>query len=144
MKITRIKDVKLPNRGTSRSAGIDFFIPNDFLSSEILPGDSIKILSGIKASVPTGYALIAFNKSGVALSGLQVGACVVDEDYQGEISLHLINTSNNIIKVNPGQKITQFILLPVFYDSIEEVSLEDLYEEVSDRGEGAFGSTGKN
>jgi len=34
--------------------------------------------------VPSGYALIAFNKSGVAHNkGLIVGSAVVDELYQG-------------------------------------------------------------
>ena len=83
MKISRTKDVKLPNRGTNKSAGLDFFIPNDFVSTVLKPNDSIKILSGIKCQIPEGKVLIAFNKSGIALKGLAVGACVIDEDYQG-------------------------------------------------------------
>lgn len=30
MKISRIRDVKLPNRGTRKSAGIDFYANNIF------------------------------------------------------------------------------------------------------------------
>jgi len=47
-----------------------------------------------------------------------------------------------IVEINGGEKIVQFILLPVFYDTIEEVKLENLYEEETVRGEGGFGSTG--
>jgi dUTPase len=38
--------------------------------------------------------------------------------------------------------LVQFILVPVNYTNPEEVSMEELYSEVSERGEGGFGSTG--
>ena len=143
MKISRIRDVKLPARGTGRSAGIDFFVPNDFTPTSIGPGESLLIPSGIKANIPEGYMLTAFNKSGVATKeGLIQGAEVCDEDYQGEIHIHVINASTNQVTVEPGKKLIQFILVPVFYDSVEEVAVEDLFAEVTERGEGGFGSTG--
>lgn len=92
MKISKIRDVKTPARGTEKSAGIDFFVPNDFETTQVLPNQSIRILSGIKANVPSGYALIAFNKSGIALKGLQVGACVVGDTY--------IRTNKGLFKAN--------------------------------------------
>ena len=142
MKISKIREVKSPSRGTPESAGIDFYIPKGIYAS-LPPGESLCLPSGIKANVPAGHALIAFNKSGIAVKkDLIVGACVVDEDYQGEIHLHMINVGHNIIKLNAGEKLVQFILLPVFYDTIEEVEIENLYEEVTVRGEGGFGSTG--
>jgi len=162
MKYTKIRKVKSLARGTSQSAGIDFFIPdewNDGQPYHIPPGGRVLIPSGIKVNVPTGYALIAFNKSGVASkTGLIVGACVVDEDYQGEVHLNMINTNQSSevfsdsgayaknsgwITINPGDKLTQFILVPVNYANPIEVDLENLYEETSERGEGGFGSTGK-
>ena len=142
MKISKVKAVKTPERGTDCSAGIDFFVP-DGIHAHIPPSASCCIPSGIKANVPEGYALIAFNKSGVALRHhLIVGACVVDEDYQGEIHLHLINVGDEDVVLQGGEKLIQFILLPVFYDKIEEVSLDNLYEDITTRGEGGFGSTG--
>lgn len=142
MRISRIKDVKLPNRGTEKSAGLDFFVPNDFETVILHPSDSTKIASGIKVEVPKGYALIIFNKSGVALKGLQVGACVIDEDYQGEINLHVYNYSHHPIRIEPGQKLVQMILIPVLYADIEEVYSDELFTEATSRGEGGFGSTG--
>ena len=142
MKIAKIKAVKTPERGTPESAGIDFFVP-DGMIAKLAPGDSCVIPSGIKASVPTGHALIAFNKSGVAVNkNLYAGACVVDEDYQGEIHINLTNVGRKEVGIKPGEKIIQFILLPVFYDTIELVDLENLYVEATSRGEGGFGSTG--
>ena len=93
MKIAKVRNVKTPTRGTVGSAGIDFYIPNDYPANlcTVNPGERFFIPSGIKANVPEGYALIAMNKSGVALKkSLMVGACVVDSDYQGEIHLHLV------------------------------------------------------
>lgn len=143
MKISRISDVNLPTRGTDRSAGLDFYVPNEFVSTDLLPGESINIASGIMVDVPKGFALIAFNKSGVSLNQrLQVGACVIDEDYQGELSLHVYNTSNSIMTINPGQKIMQFLLIPVIYEPVEEVHVSMLFDKKSERGKGGFGSTG--
>lgn len=145
MKITKIRDVKTPTRGTQGSAGIDFYVPNDYPSSlrQIQPGDRFFIPSGVKANVPEGFALIAFNKSGVALKkGLMVGACVVDSDYQGEIHLHLVNTSDKEVTIEPGEKLTQFLLIPVDHCEVEVVSPNQLFEQETERGDGGFGSTG--
>lgn len=148
-KITfaKIRNVKSPTRGTELSAGIDFFIPedwNDYKPHVIGPGEDILIPSGIKAKVPKDHALIAFNKSGIATKQkLIVGACLVDEDYQGEIHIHLINTSRTTgVTIGPGMKIAQFVLVPVSYAAPEEVDLDDLYTEATARGECGFGSTG--
>ena len=145
MKIAKIRNVKTPQRGTDGSAGIDFFVPDDYPNKlcEIKPLERFFIPSGIKANVPDGYALIAMNKSGVALKkGLVVGACVVDSDYQGEIHLHLINTSDKPVRIQPGDKLTQFLLIPVDHCPVEVVNEGDLFEEETTRGSGGFGSTG--
>jgi dUTP pyrophosphatase len=87
--------------------------------------------------------LTAFNKSGVATKQLLIkGAEVCDEDYQGEIHIHVINVGTTDQLITPGQKLIQFVLVPVFYDIIEEVLFDQLYSETTERGEGGFGSTG--
>lgn len=141
MKLQKLRNVKTPNRGTASSAGIDFYVPEDFETVVLKPGEATLIPSGIKMQLPRGYALIAFNKSGVAVKqGLSVGACVVDEDYEGEIHLHMINTSNKDQTIATGQKLVQFVLVPVAYFDIEEV--EELQSRNTERGSGGFGSTG--
>lgn len=143
MRISKTKDVKTPVRGTAKSAGIDFFVPNDFEEITVQPNGQARIGAGIRAEVPENYALIAFNKSGVALSGLDIGACVIDEDYQGEINLHLFNPTDQAVTIKPGQKLAQFILIEMFYDEVELVADNELHVVESERGDGAFGSTGK-
>ena len=85
MKVSRIRDVKMPQRANSNDAGIDFFVPNDYEGKWLGKNEGVLIPSGIRVNVPEGHALIAFNKSGVAVKRqLLGGACVVDEGYQGE------------------------------------------------------------
>jgi len=140
MKIKKIKDVKTPTRGTNASAGLDFYVPEGN-QKMVLPNESILIPSGIIAEVPKGYALIAYNKSGVATKkNLAVGASVVDEDYQGEIHFHLTNVGKQTQFIAAGEKIIQFLLVSVFYDTVEVV--DEIHQEKTDRGEGGFGSTG--
>lgn len=145
MKVFRTKDVKLPSRAHENDAGLDFYIPNDFNQVSLRPNKSITIPSGIKANVPKGYALIAFNKSGIAIKkNLLVGACVIDEGYQGEIHIDLKNVGQDNQILRPGDKIIQLLCLPVNYIPIEEVSSElELFEGiVTERAEGKMGSTG--
>lgn len=145
LRVSKVREVKTPTRGTEGSAGIDFFIPEDFPESlcTIKPGERYLIPSGIKAQVPEGFALIAHNKSGVATKkSLMVGAKVVDSDYQGEIHMHLINCGDKTIKVAPGDKLVQFLLVPVSHRGIELVPEIDLFSEDTIRGTGGFGSTG--
>lgn len=145
MKIVKVRNVKTPTRGTSLSAGLDFYIPEDFQTKQVWPGESINIPSGIKAQIPWGCALIMFNKSGIATKyQLQVGACVVDEDYQGEIHLHVINVGKEIVILEPGMKLIQGLVMPIVNEGVEVLESEDeLFPQSTERGQGGFGSTGE-
>lgn len=170
MKFSRVRTVKPPNRGTSLSAGIDFFVPEfdekfieDFstknekelasfnidldISDELIsvePGGRVLIPSGIHVNLAdlktNGIALIAHNKSGIATKkGFDRLAEVVDEDYQGEIHISMVNTSNDTIQIFPNEKLVQFLLIPVLYNIPEEIKLDDLYTAKSDRSDKGFG-----
>jgi dUTP pyrophosphatase len=140
----KIRDVKSPSRGTSQSAGMDFYVPNDFKALALHPGQSANIPSGIKLVIPENHAGIFFNKSGIAIKGLQVGACVVDADYRGEVHLNVHNHSDKIVRVEAGQKLVQMLIIPVIMNSFDEVSNEfyELMYNNTERGSGGFGSTG--
>jgi dUTP pyrophosphatase len=143
IKILKVREVNTPSRGTDESAGLDFYLP----AGETLvipPHQKVLVPSGIKVSIPKNHALIAFNKSGVAAKkGVIVGSCVVDSDYQGEIHLQLINTTNDVQLFYPNEKVTQFILLPIVLANPVIVNSEsDLWLKDSQRGSGGFGSTG--
>jgi dUTPase len=68
-----------------------------------------------------------------------LGAKIVDEDYQGEIHIHLVNVGNEYVTIKPGTKIAQFILVPVSYQGVEVVPEAELFPEATERGEGGFG-----
>ena len=141
MKMQKTRDVKTPQRGTQGSAGYDFFVPNDYQSVTLQTGESALIPSGIKCQITKNHALLAVSKSGVATKKhLAIGACLVDEDYTGEIHLHVYNWSKEPTTIEAGEKLVQFILTPVVYEDIEVV--EDIAFETTERGSGGFGSTG--
>ena len=162
MKIAKVRNVKTPVRGTEKSAGIDFFVPDSFIETVLPPQRDLLIPSGIKASIPECYMLMAAEKSGVVTSRNAIeqagntpkptayntvvilGAKIVDEDYQGEIHIHLVNVGNEYVTIKPGTKIAQFILVPVSYENVEVVPETELFNETSERGAGGFGSTDKN
>ena len=162
MKFAKIRNVKSPARGTGKAAGIDFFVPNFGNNKGFIvnPGTDVLIPSGIKMEIPEGYMLMAADKSGVVTSKwacitanrkpkpeafesiVILGAKIVDEDYQGEIHIHLVNVGKAKVHIKPGMKIAQFILVPVSYEGLEEVSESELFSRSSERGDGALGSTG--
>tara|TARA_R110000868_G_C10973188_1_gene771456 strand:+ start:11068 stop:11502 length:435 start_codon:yes stop_codon:yes gene_type:complete len=143
MKITLTKDVKVPERGTSEAAGLDFFVPNEFGPYVVEPGKSIKIPSGVKMVIPKGMAGIFMNKSSHGSKGILVGACVVDSDYRGEVHLDLHNVSLESFVIKPGMKIVQMIVQRVELEDITVIT-NNAFEAQADteRGEGGFGSTG--
>ena len=143
MKFSVIRDVKTPQRANSTDAGIDFFVPNDYGGTILGPSASALVPAGVKADVPEGYALVAFNKSGVATKKrLQVGACVVDCGYQGEIHSHIYNTGQEAVEIEAGDKLVQFLLLPLGSPEVEIVPESELFDTESTRGSGGFGSSG--
>lgn len=114
----------------------------------ILPHGRVNIPSGFRSYISDNIALEAQNKSGIATKyGLVYGASTVDASYEGIIHLSLINTTGKSIDLPLGTKIIQFIprLIDVSEIEVDHISsVEDFYADFkfSNRGEGAFGSTG--
>ena len=168
LRYSKVRDVKSPQRANPTDAGMDMFVPkfnkefqeafdeknnvnvswltgvNNNSHICIPPGGRACIPSGCHFDIEEGYALIANNKSGVATKyGLVFGAAVCDSDYQGEVHISLINTSNENVYLKAGQKIIQFLYMPVRLDTPTEVPFEELYSDETARGAGGFGSTGE-
>lgn len=115
---------------------------------KIMPHGRANIPSGIRSHISHNIALEAQNKSGIATRyGLVYGASVVDANYKGIIHLSIINTTDQVVKLPLGMKIVQFLPRLIDISPIEvctDMSLDEFYKdfEFSNRGEGAFGSTG--
>ena len=114
----------------------------------IEPHGRVNIPSGIRSYISPNVALEAQNKSGIATKyGLVYGASVVDANYTGIIHLSLINTTDEQVFLPLGMKVVQFLPRLIDISPIEvynNISLDEFYKdfEFSNRGEGAFGSTG--
>jgi dUTP pyrophosphatase len=102
------------------------------------------IPSGVKMRGHQQIALNAHNKSGIGVKkGLDRLAEVVDEDYQGEIHISIVNTSNYIVEICEDEKLIQFLECNVEYSNLEELPESELFVEETERGTGGFGSTNK-
>ena len=121
-------------------------INSRYYISEILihPNERALIPSGVKADIQFGWALVQYEKSGIWINrGLKCGGCVIDSGYQGEIHISVFNASNEVVAIKAGDKLVQFLLLPVGLCDIEVVPDDVLYDKtsISSRGDRGFGST---
>ncbi len=136
------EQVQLPEYKTEGSSGFDL----RSIGEEIIhPGETKLIHTGLYFEIPPGYEIQVRSRSGLALNS-QISVLnspgTIDSDYRGEIGAILHNSSKDTARmIEPGERIAQAVLCPVFQAEFEEVStLEQLQE--STRGEGGFGSTG--
>ena len=63
---------------------------------------------------------------------------VCDEDYRGEYIVALHNDTDEMMEIEPGERIAQLILLP--YQTMEFEVVDELSD--TERGDGGFGHTG--
>jgi len=131
----------LPQYATDGSAGLDLRACLE-APLVLMPGQTELIPTGIAIhlSDPKLAAMILprsglGHKHGIVLGNL-VG--VIDSDYQGELMVSCWNRSNKVFTVEPGERIAQLVIVPVVQAEFEIVS----EFEMSERGEGGFGSTG--
>lgn len=136
LQVERLSPIaKLPTRSHQYDAGLDLFSA-DYYS--ILPGERAIIRTGIKIAIPDGYAGLIWDKGGIAKNGVHSMAGVVDTGFRGELTVNLINLSQDIYNIAPGQKVAQIIIQKIELFEIVEEKIAD----ETDRGEGCFGSTG--
>lgn len=133
---------KIPTRGSEKAAGYDLYACLDTDSVEIAPHTTVKIGTGLALAVPDGYFGAVFARSGLAAKeGLRPANCVgvCDSDYRGEYIVALHNDSDAAKTVQNGDRIAQLVIMPFL--SVEFSETDSL--DVTERGAGGFGSTGK-
>ena len=131
----------LPAYETNGSAGMDL---RAFIEEEIIlkPLDRKLIATGLFIELPEGYEAQIRPRSGLAFKhgiSLPNSPATIDSDYRGEIKVALINLSNENFTIKSGDRIAQMIISK--YEKAELIQVEELNE--TRRGEGGFGSTGK-
>jgi dUTP pyrophosphatase len=126
-----------PVVGTVGSAGYDLKLALDVV---IKPGGMQKVGTGVRIEIPEGYVGLVVPRSsctGVILENI-VG--VIDSDYQGEISMKLLNTSRRTYLGYKGDRVMQLVIVPCFM--AKPIYVKE-FDKKTDRGEKGYGSTGK-
>lgn len=137
IKVERVSpEAKLPTRAHDGDAGLDLY-SDDYYS--IAPYQQALVGTGIKMIIPYGYAGLIWDRSGLATQGITTMGGVIDTGYRGEIKVVVKNLSEDIINVEPGQKIAQILIQKVELLEPEETIIEDQ----TSRQHGAFGSSGQ-
>jgi dUTP pyrophosphatase len=122
-------DAFLPTRKNKTDAGIDLFCNGNYL---IKPHETKIIKTGIRVKIPKGFFGLLKPKS---KNNHLVGAGVIDEGFQGEILVKVVNTNNELLQVlTNGAPVAQLLLIPTIYFIINEVEDDKLYTEESVRG----------
>jgi dUTP pyrophosphatase len=132
----------LPSFATEGSAGMDLRACIDA---------PLTLAPEATCLIPTGIAIYIEDKqlAGVILPrsglghkhGIVLGNLVglIDSDYQGALQVSLWNRSQQPFTIEPGDRIAQIVFLPIIQPTFEVVA--DF--EKTERGEGGFGSSGK-
>lgn len=135
------EDVTLPEYKTTGSAGLDIRAAvNEPLI--IQKGTVGLVPTNLSVEIPEGYEIQVRPRSGLALSdgiGILNSPGTIDSDYRGEIKIILINLGEKDFIINRNDRIAQLVLNKV--EKIEWTVSEEL--DLTDRGSGGFGSTGK-
>ncbi|HAL44186.1 MAG TPA: dUTP diphosphatase [Methylophilaceae bacterium] len=138
----RIEEM-LPNYASPGSAGLDLRACTENVQT-INPGETFLIPTGISIFIKDpGYAALILPRSGLGHKhGIVLGNLVglIDSDYQGQLLVSCWNRSENAFLLNPMERIAQLVIVPVIQ---AKFNLVNEFPETK-RGEGGFGSTGKN
>ena len=131
---------QLPRYATEGAAGLDLVAALD-APLVLPPGGRALIPTGISIALPPSTEGQVRPRSGLAARhGVTVlnAPGTIDEDYRGEVKVVLINLGDAPFEVNHGDRIAQLVVQPVVRVGLDEV----LDLESTERGVGAFGSTG--
>ena len=131
-------DAEKPRRGSAGAAGYDL---TTIQPEMLLPNQCTYIRTGIALNLPPNCYGRILDRSSVAFTHklVTVGG-VIDEDYEGEIKICLMNLKKKVQYIPKGVRIAQIVFQRyVNVDMFREVTS---FDKKSDRGTAGFGSTG--
>lgn len=126
----------MPSRGHETDAGLDLRTPK----AVTVPAYGSAIVdTGVHVALPYGCAGLLVSKSGLNVKHNITSTGLIDEGYAGSIVVKLYNHGGEDHEFEAGDKVTQLVVTPVIYESLEQVSSF----RPSERGDAGFGSTGR-
>ena len=136
------KEWPLPSYATAGSAGLDLRACVDE-AIDIEPGQTVVVKTGMAIYIhDVNFAGLILPRSGLGHKhGIVLGNLVglIDSDYQGELMVSVWNRGQTTFRLEPGERLAQYVLVPVVQAEFEQV---EEFEETL-RGAGGFGHTGK-
>ncbi|MCE7028403.1 dUTP diphosphatase [Jiella avicenniae] len=142
MRLDHGRDAKFPAYASEGAAGADLSAALR-MPLTLAPGERALVPTGLAVELPEGFEMQIRPRSGLAArQGVTVlnSPGTIDSDYRGEVKVLLINLGAEAVTISNGDRIAQAVIAPV--TRAEFVSAEVL--SGSARGEGGFGSTGRN
>ena len=136
------KEWPLPSYATAGSAGLDLRACLDE-AIDIEPGQTVLVKTGMAIYIhDVNFAGLILPRSGLGHKhGIVLGNLVglIDSDYQGELMVSVWNRGQTTFRLEPGERLAQYVLVPVVQAEFEQV---EEFEETL-RGAGGCGHTGK-
>lgn len=119
-------------------AGLDLYVLEEICFE---PGETKAIKLGISCQPEDGFAYYLFPRSSISKTPLRMSNSIglIDGGYRGEIMAMCDNIKAESYIVEKGQRLFQLVAhdsSPIYYKLVEELDL-------TSRGKGGFGSTGK-
>ena len=133
----------MPAYATTGSAGLDLRACLDE-AIEIAAGETVLVKTGLAIYIEDpNFAGLILPRSGLGHKhGIVLGNLVglIDSDYQGELMVSVWNRGQNTFRLEPGERLAQYVLVPVVQAEFEQV--EEFV--ATERGAGGFGHTGQH
>lgn len=136
VKIKLDKNAYMPKREHATDAGADIRTPKGF---ELKAHCHKVIHTGVHIETPPGHVTMVKSKSGLYIKHGVTTTGVVDEGFDGEVVIKLINHGPYDLDFKAGDKIAQLVIMPVIYPEFEKV--DEI--EGGERGSNGYGSTGR-
>jgi dUTP pyrophosphatase len=140
----------IPERATKHAVGYDFkaCIEDTYW---LQPDEKITIHTGVHIHIGNVlnetdllglFSGIIIPRSSLGAKGFRLTNTigVIDSDYQGEILLKVQNCGEVPIIINPADRVAQLLFIPCAIFDLMQVNE---FSEITERGDGGFGSTGK-
>lgn len=135
-------EVQAPTFGTSKSAGLDFYLPK---AVTIGANETRLVDFEVSVQFPEDMSGFLFIRSSAAKRGLLLrnGVGLIDNDYTGikdTIKALLWNTTDQPVTLAKGDRVVQLVLFPTVYPP--GVDIQYVEDDDMDTNRGGFGSTG--
>ncbi len=138
------QSLQLPKYETKDAAGADLRACLDNKDTMVIqPGERVLVPTGLAFEIEPGFEVQVRPRSGLSLKThlLVVNSPgTIDADYRGEVKIILGNFGTSPEVIKHGDRVAQMVLAPI---TQAEFITTDVLTDTA-RGEGGFGSTGKN